>query len=122
MFVYIDDEKKKALVDEALKGERGVGDISAEAGVSRWTLSKLLEEHYAANPDDPRRHLIVRESERYQRGPDAQALADEPDTPDTPDGAESPGADAEAREEMAKPKKRKTERYPTEKKEKVFAA
>ena len=74
-----EDPRKRRILDEALKGERMVAAIAEEEGINRATLGRWLEEHYAANPDDPRRHRIVRESERFKRDdtPVAAAREDE---------------------------------------------
>lgn len=93
MFQVYEEETKKRLVDEALKGERGVNAIADEASVARITLRKWLRDHYAENPDDPRRHLVMRESSNYER---ELALED-----DDEGESEDAGADDEAREDMA---------------------
>ncbi len=106
MFHVYDDETRKRVLDEVLKGERGVNDIAAAEGITEFSIRKWLDEHYAANPDDPRRHLVVRSSERYQRKPeqqtlelDAEGAAEEGER-----AAEDAGAD-QTREDMSAKKK-----------------
>lgn len=90
------DARMKRVVDEALKGEKMLGAIAAEEGISRTTVARALDQHYKEHPDDPRRHLIVRESERFVR--------DESDDDDEADAATS---DEPAREDMATDKGRR---------------
>lgn len=108
MFMVYDDETKKRVLDELLKGERGVSEIALEEGMTNYTARKWLTEHYEANPDDPRRHLVIRESENYQR------VEGEPAQLELVAGAEDDGADddEEAREDMAKKKKKATAAVP----------
>jgi transposase-like protein len=78
--------QRQAAVDEALEGKQPTATVGAKHGVSSTTLRKWLIEHYAANPEDPRRHLVGRASERYPRTDESNGVTD----------------DAAAREDMGK--------------------
>lgn len=62
------DELRNKVLNEVLKGERTIVVIAEENELLTNTVRDWLKKHYEANPDDPRRHLIERQSERYQRG------------------------------------------------------
>lgn len=100
MFRVIDEASRARILDEALEGKRGLGEVATAHGVSSTALREWLEEHYGNHPEDPRRHLIQRESDKYTRESDAPVeAAIEPIEPDAPDD------ENQAREDMGKKQK-----------------
>lgn len=65
-YEYADDLKKKVL-DEVLKGVRRIREVADENQVTPTAVRDWLKGHYADNPEDPRRHMVERESARYRR-------------------------------------------------------
>lgn len=87
----IEAGSKEKTVNEALRGERSIEDIAEEAGVTGQTLRTWLTEHYQTNPEDGRHHLIATTAN---------------------DDASVDGEEDQARDEMGKPKKKKSRMTP----------
>lgn len=97
-----EDGFKIKILNEALKGERSVGDIAAEGGIAGQTLRTWLEEHYTEFPEDERRHLQLRVP-KSEKPP-----ADDDD-------------DNEARDDMANPGDEPVNKVDPETKAKIMA-
>lgn len=98
-----DETFKMQVLDEALKGDRPINKVAEQFEMIGGTLRTWLRDHYVANPDDPRRHYIERESERFKRDESSapEGYAEPSDTEKQTADVEEEGAnDDEAREDM----------------------